>query len=165
MARFTPFFPQLFALHFSTSLNLQHPSLNQSSLTPFPLTSSRSCLAVFTFSCHSLLDLKQLLIRYHYPSSAHVCTIQLHSLLLTHLQFPSTSACPSVLQTSFCLPFSDCTWLSSLLSPFSIKLRFHFLFNTISRFHTVLLILCNNDKLYFSSSKETYFQVAALHIS
>ena len=43
-------------------------------------------------------------------------------------------------------------------SLFTLKLLFHFLLNTMPRFHTVLLILCNNDKLYLSPSEETIFK-------
>ena len=32
------------------------------------------------------------------------------------------------------------------------------------RFNIILLILCNNDKLYLSFSEETYFQAMILHI-
>ena len=43
-----------------------------------------------------------------------------------------------------------------------LKIAFSFSLNTILFFHTVLLILCNNDKLYFSSLGETYFQAITL---
>ena len=49
-------------------------------------------------------------INYRYPSSAHAH--KPHSLLLTHLRFPSTPACSSVLQSSSCLQLSYHTWLS-----------------------------------------------------
>ena len=71
---------------------------------------------------------------------------------------------PSVLRWSFCQPLSDRALLSPQLSLFSLKLLFHFLLNTMPRFHTVLLILRNNDKLYLSSSEETNFQAITLHI-
>ena len=113
MAGSTLFLPQLFALHLSTLLELWHPPcLNQSVFSSLPIASSRPSLVILAFSCHSLQDLRQPSKHYHQPSSAHVITIQLHSLLLTHLQFPSNPTCPSILQSSFCLQLSDRVWLS-----------------------------------------------------
>ena len=52
MAGFTPFLLQLLALRPSTCLVSGHPpSLNQSSLSPLPLASSKSSSVVPAFSC------------------------------------------------------------------------------------------------------------------
>ena len=51
LAGFTPFLPQLLALHLATSLDLDPSSLNQSFLSPLLLAFSSSCLVVLTFSC------------------------------------------------------------------------------------------------------------------
>ena len=86
MAGFTPFLLQLLVLRPSTCLvSGRPPSSNQSSLSPSPLASSRSSLVVLAFSCHSLQDPEQPSKHYRHPSSAHVHTIKLHSLLPTGL--------------------------------------------------------------------------------
>ena len=69
----TPFLLQLLALCLSTLLDSGHSSSsNQSSLSPFPLASSRSSLVVLAFCCHSLQNPEQLSKQNHHPSSAHV---------------------------------------------------------------------------------------------
>ena len=76
MAGFTPFLLQLLALSPSTCLVSGHPpSSNRSSLSPYPLASSRSSSVVLAFSCHSLQDSEQPSKHYCHPSSAHVHTI------------------------------------------------------------------------------------------
>ena len=122
-------------LHFDSG---HPPSINQSSLAPLPLTSFWSSLVVLGFLCQSLLE----------QLSKHCC-------------HPS-SACPSVLWSStiFQLHMAITIALSVLLK---IVISFFF-FNIMSHFHRALLILPNNDKLYLSFSKKTYFQVTILHI-
>ena len=72
----TPFLRQFFALHLGTSLHSGLPlSLNQP-LFPLPLVSSKSCLVVLTFSCHSLQDPMQL---------------SEHSITFQHMFLPSNS--------------------------------------------------------------------------
>ena len=75
--------------------------------------------------------------------------------------YPSMSICSSVVFLSTIFLTAHGSHHSSLF----LKLLFHSLLNTMPHFHTVLLILCNNDKLYLSSSEETYFQAITLHIT
>ena len=164
MAGFTPFLLQLLALCLSTCRVSGHlSSSNQSPLSPLPLASSRSSSVALAFSCHSLQDSEQ-------PSNTIVISPP-------HMSIPSESirCCKSVysfLQPQHAHLFFSRLSVNNFLtthnsrhsSPFFLKLLFHFLLNTMPYFDTVLLILCNNDKIYSSSSEETYFQAITLHI-
>ena len=79
------------------------------------------------------------------PSLINTCLYHVTPLAVANsLQFPSTSASPSVLQSSSCQQLSDRTWLS----PFSLKLLFYF-FYTMSHLHIALLILCTTINFTF----------------
>ena len=76
IAGFIPFLLQLLTLRLSTCLVSGHPpSLNQSSLSPLPLASSKSSSFIFAFSYHPHRDPGQPSKHYRHPSSAHVHTI------------------------------------------------------------------------------------------
>ena len=74
---------------------------------------------------------------------------------------PNMSICFSVifLSTTFWLHMALTIALAVLF-----KIAFSFSFNTMSHFHTVLLILHSNNRLYLLTSEETYFQATTLHI-
>ena len=60
----------------ATTFDLEHPqSSDQPWLSLLRLAFSRFSLVALAFSCHSLLDLRQLVKHYHYPFSVRVHTI------------------------------------------------------------------------------------------